>query len=427
MDMFQIIWQPSDSSDSPMVHRLPCPVGSSVVGVASLPPFAGRVKTNRTVAFLRPFDHGVCVKWDQSTDSGFCSMVNAWNSSDSPVPSINVSLMFSPLGIGLLDFTMCNLKLSCKPLMKAPSKWKSQWCQANVPATLHGVGSDDSHSRVPLIHVDCMFLPTNDDHSKKPSGFFGSAQRYYATISGQEMEADAIEEGSKRMFSKQQSEEKSNKRIPDSFDGRLDDIVKVKPNNEDDSSPHHLLRVTSFWVPSTCSICSSVMVGKNSGFRCEVCSIPCCSDCRLNVNLKMPCGSDDARAFVERSIQNKMSVSNILSIVAPDEQYLEMRKSDDRVVDAVGLRSSDEKSQHDKERIQGIGTVSVEFLRARLFEHSLSPNESPENVFSHSFPARVGEYYARITSSVHPSKMSRTRPVYAGTPQFNSMKAEFTV
>jgi hypothetical protein len=74
-------------------QRLPCPVGSSVCAAVSLPPWRGRVRTYRTSAFLSSFDHGVCVKWERTTNAGFCSMVNAWSSEESPVPSIRIDLV----------------------------------------------------------------------------------------------------------------------------------------------------------------------------------------------------------------------------------------------------------------------------------------------------------------------------------------------
>ena len=378
-----------------MSARLPCPVGSSVVASTSLPPFSGRVKTIRKVAFLSTYEHGVCVKWDSDKGEGLCSMVNAWNNQDSPIPSIKISLLFSPLGMGWFDFTMCTVLLSCKVLLKSPGVWKSQWCQADLPDSMVANTSGD----VPLIQLEAMFVPTNIDGSVLISPT-GPKKTVKTPRSPKRPVLPLTEESSP---TKQEETEKH---------------IAQSPPEDDPTSPH-LLRASSFWIPSACNVCSKILVGRNAGYHCEACSVICCGDCRLNVDLEIPCGSEEARSRVETSMHSKITVSNILSIIAPDEGYTEKTK-----IGEASL-SRPRTDQHDNPG--GIGCLRIEFKRATLFEQALPPDESPDAVFASSRPSRDGEYYARITSSMGGTKMARTRPVYSGNPHFNSKEIQFLV
>ncbi|KAL3925476.1 MAG: hypothetical protein SGILL_000393, partial [Bacillariaceae sp.] len=129
-------------------QRLPCPVGSSVCASVSLPPYKGRVKTRRKNAFLVSLDHGVCIQWNnplddendfnynENDDDGLCSMVNGWSSQDSPIPYIKIDLLFSPLGMGLFDFTMATVELPCEALLRNPGTWRERWVQMEIPSNM---------------------------------------------------------------------------------------------------------------------------------------------------------------------------------------------------------------------------------------------------------------------------------------------------
>jgi hypothetical protein len=109
-----------------------------------------------------------------------------------------------------------------------------------------------------------------------------------------------------------------------------------------------------------------------------------------------------------------MSVGNIMAVVAPDKVYAEQRKESSvpLVIEA----------QEDT----SIGSLKFQFRRACLFEQALTPIASPETVFRTSHLTREGEYYCRITSSAG-GKSVRTRPVYSGSPHFNSKQLEMMV
>lgn len=389
-------------------QKLPSPVGSSVVGVASLPPFAGKVKTHRSAAYAT-YDHGVCVRWDRSSDDGLCSMVNPWNNEDSPVPSINIALCFSPLGMGILDFTMCTLRLSCAVLMKSPKVWKSQWCQALLPESMV---ADDN----PLIKLEAMFAPTGADLTVEQPETAVSLSHF-------SLENPKSANKAPGKFAKQEASMGIVQSSPGLCDTSLEDRIYAKKN--DNSTSSHLLRVASFFLPNVCQVCSTILIGKNKGFRCEACSVVCCADCRLNVDLELPCGSSEARARVERSIQSKISVGNILSIVAPDERYA--KKAQNSLLSESAPAAGVPSAVHSQWLGKGIGCLRIEFKRAFVFDSPLPPDDSPDNVFSTSHPVREGEYYARITSSVDATKSGRTRPIYSGSPHFNSKEMEFLV
>ena len=393
--------------------RLPCPVGSSVVGAASLPPYSGRVKTTRKPAFLSTYEHGVCVKWDH--DDGLCSMVNSWNSLESPVPSIQIALMFSPLGMGLLDFTMCSVKLSCEVLMKAPGTWKSQWCQMSLPSSMLGDTPPN-----PLIKLEAVFVPTNVDgkptSTSIPSMVPGKNTMMSPIRTPKPVLPPTMEVASRA----EPTDTPQLPTLPDlQEESRPEPEIDVQDSLSEEmttanEASAHLLRISSFWVPSACHVCSKLLMGYNKGFECEACRTICCEDCRLNVDLELPCGSDEARFKVDSSIRNRMSVGNIMAVVAPDKVYAEQRKESSvpLVIEA----------QEDT----SIGSLKFQFRRACLFQQALTPIASPETVFRTSHLTREGEYYCRITSSVG-GKSIRTRPVYSGSPHFNSKQLEMMV
>jgi len=395
------------------VVSLPCPVGSSVVCSASLPPYSGRVKTTRKPAFLSTYEHGVCVKWDR--DDGLCSMVNSWNSVESPVPSIQIALMFSPLGMGLLDFTMCSVTLSCEVLMKAPGQWKMQWCQMSLPSSMLG-----DTPPAPLIHLEATFVPTTVDGKPADTSIFSATRIKKVMMSPVRapkpvvpISVDASGHSEASNTSKPPTPPIPQEETSPESEGEMHNDISKEETTAHEASAH-LLRVSSFWVPTACHVCSKILMVHNKGFLCEACGIICCDDCRLNVDLELPCGSEEARAIVESSIRNKISVGNIMAVVAPDKVYAEQRK-ESNTPNASGTDGD-----------TSIGSLKFQFRQACLFQQALAPSASPETAFRTSHSTREGEYYCRITSSIG-GKSVRTRPAYSGNPHFNSKQLEMMV
>jgi hypothetical protein len=392
-------------------QRLPCPVGSSVYSVVSLPPWQGRVRTERTLAFMASTEHGVCIRWDQLSDTGLVSMVNAWNSEESPVPSIKVDLMFSPLGMGILEFSMCTLNLDCKVLMQSPGKWQTQWCKS-ASAELKTESSDDYtvDNRIPLIQVEAMFAPSGADDESSVDG-----------LNNKELSLGDLME--------QNQASPRNTSFDESFAAKS--VTSATTHAFVNSNKPHLLRLVSFWIPGACSVCSKILVGYSQGFHCEECNIDCCSDCRLNVDLQIPCGSDTARTAVKHSLQNKLSLGNILSVVAPDNVYKQKAIVDDdsNAKDSLDPSSPRRLASDMKEQEAGVGCLKLEFVKACLFERPLPAETDPDSVFDRSKKRtlRQGDYYARISLSAG-NKTARTRTLQnTASPKFSAGEMRFNV
>eukprot|EP00980_Cylindrotheca_fusiformis_P023761 scaffold10939_cov105-Cylindrotheca_fusiformis.AAC.6 len=395
---------------------LPCPVGSSVCASVSLPPWQGRVRTQRTEAFLSSLHHGVCVMWKETSDDGLCSMINAWSSDESPVPNIRIELMFSPLRFGLLDFSMSTLLLPCHVLMESPHRWRRQWCQGEMAAP-ERQSTDQSCSSSVLIHLEAMFAPEPAKPELPPVPCcldLSPPRPVLHDEDFQELEnvvgMDNTESPEKVLY------QSSSREAP--LVAKQSAISGLAADQRDP----HLLRLKSFWVPSSCGVCSKVLFGRNTGFLCEECSIACCGDCRLNVDFRLPCGSDAARAAAALSEHGKMSIENILSVVAPDESF-EGKK--EPKMETKSVLSENETID---EGI-GIGFVKLKFIRAAIFRNSVPNETDPDVVFTETSQGRLrrGDYYARVSIS-NSSKTGRTPTIQkSGMPLFESEPMEFTV
>ena len=418
--------------------RLPCPVGSSVCAAMSLPPWSGRVRTDRVAAFSSTLAHGVCVRWDQQTSdtAGLCSMVNAWSSDESPVPSIKIELMFSPLGIGLFEVSMCTLNLGCEVLMQSPDTWKSEWCQATMSAP-HDSGARKEFkigSRVPLIHVEAMFSPTLA--RKDSSNLLVTSEENSASTDIRIFQND--EPADEHRFVIQPpptvardsaSDDLTETSTIKSAGGEVASVatnVPIVMNSE--SKPHHL-RIQSFWMPASCHVCARIIVGRK-GFHCEQCGIYCCKDCRLNVDLQLPCGSESARAAVEESIQSKLTVGNLMAIVAPLDassgNKLPASKPNhiEQLADVNINGPSPIHRLDDFDEADAIGRLNLEVIRACLFEQVL-PADKDVSTVDTGIKLRRGDYYARVTCS-GTNSTARTRTLQnVGMPKFDADEMRF--
>ena len=399
-------------------QRLPCPVGSSVQGILALPPWKGRVRTERTVAFLGPELSGVCVRWDQLEDGGYCSMVNSWNSLDNPTPTISIDLVFHPLQ--MLEYAMCSVSLSCAPLMNEPGEWKKQWCQTTISQkTNDSEGFLKADERVPLILLEAMFVPA-------------------ATI-------EDLPEASNENNHQEDDGEASSIGPPPSTDASLSPTV---PNRYRGGSvatgasyllsprtKSHLLRVQSLWVPAACAVCNTVLVGWKSAYRCEACNIDCCKDCQLQVDLQVPCGSSIAKDAVAASFHNKLTVHNIMNAIAPwdastQKVYsLPESRNSPKVLNLGSVEVNGIVANGASENDQGIGILRVHIARACVFENNLNPESNQDEVFKerNDRATRRGDYYVRLTSSGN-EQSRRTRTIQnSGKPQFDSEELVFNV
>jgi hypothetical protein len=134
--------------------------------------------------------------------------------------------------------------------------------------------------------------------------------------------------------------------------------------------------------------------------------------------------------LAKKSIQNKMSVTNILSIVAPDEAFTQKinaaisPEGNDRSLQKTSNRSAIETD----EKRGGIGCLKLEIVRGCLFGQTLPADADPLVVFveKSSESLRRSDYYARvsITDSI---KTARTRTLQnTGMPKFG-VEMQFNV
>jgi hypothetical protein len=514
-------------------QRLPCPVGSSVCASMSLPPYKGRVKSRRKTAFLVSLDHGVCVEWnhpkdldDQNVDNekngnddGLCSMVNGWSSKDSPVPSIKIDLMFSPLGMGLFDFTMATVDLSCAVLFKNAGIWRERWVQMEIPSTLQsGSGMDTNNNtyfhRFPLVKIQATFTPSLPSSGESNiGGIFGFTSRLpqhtppplitnktsqpVVVVADRWRQSDSIntstvdkltERGERDRHRRRNSDEtlslsslervRSKMIIRESIDKRQEgiqeeddtaadeDITSIGMESDfhldsptsvygaDDGSivsktvntqlalEPHLLRADTYWIPGSCAVCERVLFGRNGGFHCEECGIDCCGDCRLHVDIRVPCGSDLAQEYVVKNKKAKLSLSGLLNYIAPDEAFEQKRIEEESM---HSLRQNAKEShtgdavqtpQEISHDISRVGRFRIEIVTACLFQQLLPawseiPFDSRENLVadhSSSVPtSRKGDYYVRV-STTESDKTARTHTLQnTGMPNFQSSEMNFPI
>jgi hypothetical protein len=362
------------------------------------------VKSKRKNAFLVSLEHGVCVKWKQhknnnnnnggiNDDDGLCSMVNGWSSKDSPIPSIKIDLLFSPLGMGLLDFTMATVELSSAILLRNPGAWRERWCQLEIPSSMQsGSGIDNNTNsyfhRFPLVKIQAVFTRSIPSSGESNSFFsFASTQQHHLPPPFEKLvillptrgeiqvengpaqtqveftsqsppprvNSDATQSLSaldgirpKKMTREHQDKDLVGTEEEDDENGGeddedmhsldiaseaavgIDDGSTASRNPQTDSAlDPHLLCAETYWIPGSCSVCSRVLIGRNGGFHSKECGIDCCGDCRLNVDLRVPCGSDLAHDIVEKNFKGKMSLSGLLNYVAPDETFEQKKIEED--------------------------------------------------------------------------------------------------
>ena len=395
-------------------QRLPCPVGSNVQGIVALPPWKGRVRTEQTTAFVGPGPNGVSVKWDQLQDGGYCTMVNSWNSLDNPTPCIFINLVFHPLQ--MVEFSMCTVTLSATPLMNEPGIWKKQWCQTIPSQKVNDSdGYLEAEERVPLILVEAMFVPagTEDDINADES----------TEVEEPQDDVSVEAPSSTGVCSASPSTIRSRKTGGASV-GTGGSYILSQRNKS------HLLRIQSLWVPAACAVCNSVIVGWKSAYRCEACNIDCCKDCQLQVDLQMPCGSREAAASVAASFHNKLTVQNIMNVMAPWDETTRKTESlheSSLVSKSASVHTTDANGAAESNLRGGIGTLQVHISRAHVFEKTLHPETAPNDVFREGTVKR-GDYYVRLTSNEPEPQSRRTRTIQnSGVPHFDSEQLEFNV
>ena len=430
-------------------QRLPCPVGSLVHAVVALPPWKGKVRTSKTKAFSNSSGGpiaNVCTDW-ADTENSVVSMVHAYSSEDSPVPSIRVALVFSASALGMLEFEMCHVELPCESLLKHPTEPMSGWF-VTTKSLNENVHASEEQRDSPLVHIEAIFEPEESttvqnrsrdgtehlsknetlmddssvaDDSSIPSTAlheFNEVQQYVIS----ETSSTILSSKKRRPPLKRELSQSDHSTSLSSF--RNVDGVVIS------SSKTHLLRLKVFYVAARCAVCSrSIASGfrKTPAYRCERCGVDCCYDCRLHVDFRLPCGSKSATSAAAQSIQSKLTVDNILRTVAPVPELDDGRNHPPHVRENVpsgptvrmglnGLGDGDNNAPR-----AAVGTLKVNIIKAFVFQSAKHPSSSSnvDKGVSLSALTKKGDYYMRITSST--GQMIRTKTVQqSGRPKFRS-------
>jgi hypothetical protein len=411
-------------------QRLPCSVGSNVQAVVSLKPWKGRVRTEKSRTFSgQPTSSGVCAQWDEDESSPI-SMVHAYSSEESPVPSIQVALVFNPLGV--FEFTMCSLTVSCRSLMRAPLIPKRQWLVTRLQEQKDGSPSASAiDDRFPLIQIEAMFEPAESIKRGPPNPADDLEVESTASVDRSLVEDDTSQPPpSQESNPKSQREKSFRSDVSFSLDSRRKGETKPVP------SKPHLLRLTKFWTPANCCVCNrsiSSVIWTKKAYHCEECGVDCCSDCQLHVDIQLSCGSDLAQRAVAKSIQNTLTLINIMNVLAPVDESVHGKLEEETAPPSASPVSKDKRtiitsSSRVNEEGRGIGTLKLDFVQAHLFEDHLSAEtERNFDIDRKGARFRSGDYYVRIAWTGS-EKTARTRTIQGtGRPRFESGEMCFNV
>eukprot|EP00978_Attheya_sp_CCMP212_P020618 scaffold59206_cov53-Attheya_sp.AAC.1 len=421
-------------------QRLNCAIGSTVQGVVALPPWNGRIRTEKTETYEGPPGADVCLRWDD-LDQDLCySMVHAWNNEDTPIPTITVDMMLSSLQ--LFESFLCSVSLSCEPLMRSPGCWNARWCPASISQTPPSRqaqvrlqknetpnGRDDSMLPTPLILIEACFTPTTKSAERPLEQIpIVSSFDIPAVPRNPMLESDNCSyiEGTS---------------IHDFESSRASVALTIT-----NPTTPHMLRVIKFWSPAFCSICSRLLVGIQC-YRCEVCNIDCCTDCQLQLDIQVPCGSEKAKQIVEASVQNKGTFNNIMSVVAPEHNPRETKDADNDLGTSTNVRTPRQaplseypKSESDEAEAlpgdspliseqAGIGIFKLRIGKACLFNKAFPPWTGLDEIYNKESTRdlRMGDHYVRV-SCLGSAESKRTRTIqHSAKPIFATDEMEFVV
>ena len=379
-------------------QRLPCSVGSAVEAVISLKPWKGKVRTTKTIAFHGPTDdNGVCVRWEEGAR---VSMTHAYSSEESPVPSILIDLRFSPLG--MFGFSMGSLSLSCRALLLNPSEPQRAWFNMETSES-----QED-----PRIEVEAIFEPTHVVQAVNDTKAIAAPVDYVEVVERSTSFATAtsnFDDGSvarPRLASDFPSE-----------DGSLKTPRSVSKASQ--KAALHRLRLQTFRTPARCCVCKrSIMSGLwvQKAFRCEECNIDCCGDCRLQVDIKLACGSELASKAVSDAVQNNLTMDKVLRVLAPVRRSAGVHHRTAERATRIGFEGGSNQSQ-----TLGIGTLNLGFVRSYVLGKSLPPESDPSDALSSEQTSfRQGDYYMRVTR-VGSDDTARTHTIQnTGKPIFEA-------
>lgn len=337
-------------------RNLLCPIHTQVQAVLRLLPWKGCVRIEKVTADFSA--DSVSATWPQGT---LASMVHSY-SEGSPFPSLQIELMMvTPL---FLEFKMATLNVDCESLFRCPGSVCHQWFQTD---------------KEPIIEVQAWFEPSgeNDDltttHAESISNFL-------------------LENVSLVGDGKQQTDH---------------DMESATQTTK--ARPIHLLHHFSYkTTPANCCVCNKSIFWSSGSLQCESCRVDCCEDCRLSVDVSLPCGSDVAQTAVETAVQSKWTMERVLNVIAP---VASTQQSDSRGVEEAPPGSEG-----------AIGTLQIVVGKAVVLQEAIPPTTDPAEMLSGISQLREGDYYIRVGSC-------RTRTIQhsQGCPNFDNHPMRISV
>ncbi len=434
------------------IQHLPVNAGNTVEAIISLPPWKGRIRSQKVTSYVGPSMAGICARWDYkdsdnenddlhmspSTEtfsqskiellsdeqsivrekSGVeChSMVHTYNNEETPIPHISIEIKYSTLQMFKRD--ICSFTLSCEPLMRQPNEFRRRWCVAdhNSPKSQSKSqktnnydeieeNHDDNKSALhPIILIEASFEPTEfgggNSTSKNSNPVINTTPQLSAQVTNEELSV-ATRERTDTLECETLA----------SLDSLTNKRLQKKP---------HLFRVHSDWRPTYCTLCSS-MIFRN-GYQCEVCKLDCCTDCQLRVDVELPCGSHAAVMAVEQMSKSKLTISKIVSIIAPIKESSEIvDESKPMTVSIPATSTNEEAILRTVVWNDGVGILKLRIIKACLFQRSFPPESELSYILKNSDRwLRRGDYYARV-SWTDSKETKRTKAVFqTAKPRFDS-------
>ena len=431
------------------IQHLQISAGSSIEAIISLPPWKGRIRSERITSYNGPSKAGVCARWDVKNDeakekasyadedirdneddedneqsdaiddqlsinnspenSGTqChSMVHTYNNDETPIPSVAIELKGSALQMFTRD--ICSFNLSCEPLMRNPNVLRRRWCAAeqnkgDIPFK-STKRSDEKTEEIqkgiptsPMILIEASFEPTIFDSSVVPS-----------TLA-------SVKEETKNDGTDISSQVRERCETLESYETSPNKRLTTKP---------HLFRVYSEWRPTYCTVCSSMIL--RSGYRCEECKLDCCADCQLRVDVELPCGSENAIAVTKKLANSKLTMAKIYSVIAPEKIKVKKVESEDRVSMRKETLPGERSKQNVSDWTDGVGVLNLKIVQACLFQRPFPPEAEMSLILQDSDRwLRRGDHYARV-SWTDSKETKRTKAVFqTSKPIFDSEEMHIT-
>jgi hypothetical protein len=377
-------------------------------------------------------------KYTKTNDrSQYYSMVHDYNNEDTPIPSICLELM----SISLFENLVSSVKISCLALIEQPDMVFRKWFVMEMPNAAKGTdtiieeqGQDGASSEVepdpvdqfrrvtdPLVLLDIWFEPSA-----------GCKTDNYVLPSNKATASDDV-----------------SSIMPSSILGKGDrDAHAHRPKA-------HLFRIRSYWTPAYCALCSAVLTMRK-GYRCEGknCGLDCCANCLLSIDVRLPCGSVEARRVVKDCIQSKLSFGHVMQIVAPvlsEEDQAQTAEQENDATSAEGhnltlaqngslqpqVANANEPHTTETEHVtstkvlkSGIGTLRLQIEKAVLFKYASPPEAYLEDILTSSNVQTKdgGDHFVRVSWD-NGRESVRTRTVHqTSKPNFGDEGLmEFTV